>query len=176
MKTSDWSSCEEHWKECIRKMETSKKRILEKGIPPFYIKLLASMEDTLNGLNKEALKKMKPAVGKAAANLKTVIKKHNLTYQTDISDFRQNPDKYESASEEDSDSDSDSESGSDDSDSDSDEDEKPVTKAVSAKKTTKVSHLINRNGYVMYCARSTAVCAAMLSCVQLHGGLAVQLQ
>jgi len=141
MKTQDWSSCEEHWKECCRKMETSKKRIQEKGIPPFYIKLLVGMEDTLNALNKEALRKMKAAVGKAAANLKTIIKKHNVAYATDIAECRENPSKYESdaGSDDGSDDESDSES---DSDSDSDDDEKPAPKkaAPAAKaKAPKVS-------------------------------------
>ena len=146
MKNSDWSSTEEFWKECCRKMETNKKRIQEKGVPPFYVKLLCSMEDTLLALNKEALRKMKAAVGKAAANLKTIIKKHNVAYAADIADCRENPSKYESDDEAPSDgesgsSDSDSDSDDSDSDPDSDEDEKPTTKAKAApaKSAAKVS-------------------------------------
>ena len=156
MKTSDWSSTEENWKECCRKMETSKKRIQEKGIPPFYVKLLVDMEDTLQALTKENFRKMKAAVGKSAANLKTIIKKHNVAYATDIAECRENPSKYESDNGDSSSDDSSSDSDSSDSDSDSDEDEKPAAKPKAVAKAPKV----RRMGYCSH-ARGVVLCVSV---------------
>jgi hypothetical protein len=99
MNTKNWSAVEDAWKECNKKMETSKKDVLAKGIPPFYIRMLVDVEDAVNALSKEQLRALKPAIGKAAASLKTASKKHNVAYATDMAACRADPSKYESASE-----------------------------------------------------------------------------
>ena len=120
MKAMDWSTCEDHWKDCNKKMESAKTKILEKGMPPFYIKMLVDVEDTVNALSKAALRAMRPTIGKAANNLKTACRKHNVAYATDMAECRANPSKYEADSSDDdsesSDSLSDSESESESSD------------------------------------------------------------
>lgn len=157
-KNSDWPMIQEEFSNVNKLVDKSKMLILQSGIPPFYIKMLAEVEDhvQLALKDKDAIKKMKPVVSRALNQMKLQVRKHNDTYKTEIADFRANPEKYEEPEEEsssDSDSDSsssgsssDSESSDSDSDSDSDassESEKPKAAAAkpAAKRPAKVSRI-----------------------------------
>ena len=125
----------------VNKMiEKSKMLILQSGLPPFYVKMLAEVEDhvQLALKDKESIKKMKPVVSRALNQMKLQIRKHNENYKTEIADCRANPEKSDAdSSSDDSSSDSDSsDESSDDSGSDSDassESEKPKAKRPTAK-------------------------------------------
>jgi translation initiation factor 3 subunit C len=144
-KNSDWPMIQDEFANVNKLVEKSKMLIIQSGLPPFYIKMLAEVEDhvQLALKDKEAIKKMKPVVSRALNQMKLQVRKHNETYKAEIADCRANPDKYQEAEEEESSSsssESSSDSDSDDSDSDSDassESEKPkaaAAKAPAAKK------------------------------------------
>lgn len=122
-KTNDWGKILDEFEAVNKMIDKSKMLIAKNGIPKFYIKMLAEVEDFLNMTleNREAIKSMKPVAKRALDRMKLTVKKHNKGYDAEIADFRANPTKYESEEEEDSDDDSDDDD-SDDSDEDSDED------------------------------------------------------
>jgi translation initiation factor 3 subunit C len=122
IKTNDWSFIQDEFEAVNKMVEKSKMLIIKEGLPKFYIKMLADLEDHLAVTlkDKELQKKMKPVVIKALNRMKLSVRKHNKNYEELISDFRSNPEKYaEAQSESDSDSDSSDDSSDDDSDSDS---------------------------------------------------------
>jgi translation initiation factor 3 subunit C len=83
--------------------------------------MLAAVEDAVTEVMKDKakFKAMKPAVARIISRLKLTVKKHNKNFESDLADFREHPDAYDTPDESDS-SDSDSDS---DSDEESDEDE-----------------------------------------------------
>lgn len=130
-KNSDWPLIQDEFGNVNKMIEKSKMLILQSGIPNFYIKMLAEVEDHVQSSlkDKESIKKMKPVVSRALNQMKLQVRKHNEHYKEQIADYRENPAKYADAEDEDSSSsDDDSDSSSDDSDSSSDEDIKPKTK------------------------------------------------
>lgn len=143
-KNGDWPLIQDEFNNANKQIDKSKVLILQHGIPPAYIKMLAEVEDLVQATlkDKEAVKKMKPVVAKSLNQMKLQIKKHNENYKTEIADFRANPEKYEEVEESDSssdesnqdsdsDDDSDKDSDSDDSDEDSDSDDSvPPAKAA----------------------------------------------
>ena len=151
-KNSDWPLIQDEFANVNKMVEKSKMIIIQSGLPLFYVKMLAEVEDhvQLALKDKEGIKKMKPVVSRALNQMKLQVRKHNENYKDDIADFRAHPEKYQEVEEEedeessssssDSDSDGSSESG-DDSDSDaSSESEKPKAKpAAAAAKKEKVS-------------------------------------
>lgn len=116
----------------LDKLDKALQKSVQKGepIPRAYIKALTLFEDhvaktvesgvKLNGVNQKALNAFKQK-----------IKKHNLPYQKQISEYREKPDEEAASSAEDSDDKSESESDDDD---DSDSDAKPVAKGKVAAK------------------------------------------
>lgn len=97
MKNNDWSLIQDEFGNVNKLIEKSKMLILKNGIPPFYIRMLAEVEDHVaNALkDKEAVKKMKPVVARALNQMKLQVRKHNDGYKDQIADFRSNPGKYE---------------------------------------------------------------------------------
>jgi hypothetical protein len=97
--------------------------ILQHGLPKFYIKMLAGIEDLVKEVLKDsdAKKKMKPAVVRALQQMKLKVKKHNEKFKTAIEDFRSNPEKYEEIDDDEEEEDDDDEI--DDEDEEDDEDE-----------------------------------------------------
>lgn len=59
-------------------------------VPKVYIKTVVLLEDAVNKIaaNKEAAKKLPPAHSKALAVLKQKVKKNNVTYEKQISEYR----------------------------------------------------------------------------------------
>jgi translation initiation factor 3 subunit C len=135
-KTNDWSVIQDEFDEVNRLVEKSKMLITQNGIPKFYIKMIAEVEEHLWATmkDKDLMKNVKPVIGRAINRMKLTIKKHNKNYEEQIADYRANPEKYEEEvvaeddSSDDDDSDDDEEDDDSDSDSDSDEEEKPKSK------------------------------------------------
>jgi translation initiation factor 3 subunit C len=115
LKNGDWPLVQDEFDAVNKKMDKSKAQIEQTGIPKFYIKMLAYLEDEITAAvaDKEGVKKMKPVVGRAVNRMKVTIKKHNKSYEGEIGDYRANPTKYDTEVEESSDSDSDSDVESD---------------------------------------------------------------
>jgi translation initiation factor 3 subunit C len=139
-KTNDWSVIQDEFAVVNKMIEKSKMLILKDGLPNFYIRMLAEVEDhvQLALKDKEAIKKMKAVVSRALNQMKLQVRKHNDNYKTEIADFRANPEKYAEADEKGSDSDDSSdEDSSDEEDSDEDEssteEEEELTKKPKAK-------------------------------------------
>lgn len=136
-KNSDWPMIQDEFANVNKMVEKSKMLIIQSGLPLFYVKMLAEVEDhvQLALKDKETIKKMKPVVSRALNQMKLQVRKHNETYKDEIADCRANPEKYQEVEEEESssssssDSDSDSDESGSDSDSDaSSESEKPKAK------------------------------------------------
>jgi translation initiation factor 3 subunit C len=140
-KTNDWSVIQDEFEEVNKMIEKAKVIIAKNGIPKFYIKMLADVEDNLwtTLKDKDFMNNAKPVVARAINRMKLTIKKHNKNYEEQIADYRANPDKYEEEEEEEeegSDEDS-SDEDSDSSDSDSDSDSSDSSDDVKAKPKAK---------------------------------------
>ena len=158
-KTNDWSVIQDEFDEVNRLVEKSKMLITQNGIPKFYIKMIAEVEEHLWATmkDKELMKNVKPVIGRAINRMKLTIKKHNKNYEEQIADYRANPEKYEEdvvAKDDDSSDDGDDsdedDDDDDDSDSDSDEDEKPKSKP----KTRKVNEIVNAVVVIFTCLQT----------------------
>ncbi len=134
-KNSDWSLIQDEFANVNKMIEKSKMLIIKDGIPNFYIKMLAEVEDhvQLALKDKEGIKKMKAVVSRALNQMKLQVRKHNDNYKTQIADFRANPAKYQDADESGSESSSDDDADSGDSSS-----EEEITKAPKKTATNKV--------------------------------------
>lgn len=100
MKIRDMSKCLEEFEQLCRAFLKSKNIVDKEGIPPFYIRLLADLEDYLNQLweDKEGKKKMNKNNAKALSTLRQKIRKYNRDFESEIAAYKENP--QESADEE----------------------------------------------------------------------------
>ncbi|KAG7277564.1 hypothetical protein CRUP_013882 [Coryphaenoides rupestris] len=122
MKIRDMAKCLEEFEQLCRAFLKSKTIVDKEGVPPFYIRLLADLEDYLNQLweDKEGKKKMNKNNAKALSTLRQKIRKYNRDYETEIAAYKENP--QESADEEEEKEAEESGSSSGSSDDDDDED------------------------------------------------------
>ncbi|KAG8140380.1 hypothetical protein E2320_003073 [Naja naja] len=131
MKIRDVTKCLEEF-ELLGKAYGKAKSIVDKeGVPHFYIRILADLEDYLNELweDKEGKKKMNKNNAKALSTLRQKIRKYNRDYETQITAYRQNP---ELSADEDEDKKSDDSEGS--SSSSEDDDDEGISAAAFLKK------------------------------------------
>ncbi|TNN03907.1 eukaryotic translation initiation factor 3 subunit C isoform X1 [Takifugu flavidus] len=121
MKIRDMAKCLEEFEQLCRAFLKSKNIVDKEGIPPFYIRLLADLEDYLNQLweDKEGKKKMNKNNAKALSTLRQKIRKYNRDYENEIASYKENP--QESADEEEEREAGDSGSSSDSDDEGKDE-------------------------------------------------------
>ncbi|XP_034563746.1 eukaryotic translation initiation factor 3 subunit C isoform X4 [Notolabrus celidotus] len=100
MKIRDMAKCLEEFEQLCRAFLKSKNIVDKEGVPSFYIRLLADLEDYLNQLweDKEGKKKMNKNNAKALSTLRQKIRKYNRDYETEIAAYKENP--QESADEE----------------------------------------------------------------------------
>ena len=133
-KNNDWPAIQDEFNEVNRMIDASKMLIMLHGMPKFYIKMLADVEDHLKATlsDKEGLKKMKQTVSHAVDRMKLVVRKHNKKFETEINDFKLHPEKYEESDQEEEESDDES-----DDDDDDEDDEDYAPKAPLKKKITK---------------------------------------
>ncbi|KAF6734650.1 Eukaryotic translation initiation factor 3 subunit C [Oryzias melastigma] len=101
MKIRDMAKCLEEFEQLCRAFLKSKNIVDKEGVPSFYIRLLADLEDYLNQLweDKEGKKKMNKNNAKALSTLRQKIRKYNRDFETEIAAYKENP--QESADEED---------------------------------------------------------------------------
>jgi hypothetical protein len=123
-KVNDWPALVDEFNKVNEMVAKTMKLGLLTGIPKFYIKMLADLQDQVTETvkDKDSIKKMTKVGAKAVDRMKLIIKKHNDTFKDEIADCRANPDKYEDEEKEEESSDESSDEDSDDSDNDSDED------------------------------------------------------
>ncbi|XP_036429201.1 eukaryotic translation initiation factor 3 subunit C isoform X2 [Colossoma macropomum] len=100
MKIRDMAKCLEEFEQLCRAFLKSKAIVDKEGVPPFYIRLLADLEDYLNQLweDKEGKKKMNKNNAKALSTLRQKIRKYNRDFETEIANYKENPE--QSAEEE----------------------------------------------------------------------------
>jgi translation initiation factor 3 subunit C len=145
MKINDWSIISDEFDLVNKLIEKSKMLILKNGIPKFYIRMLADLEDFLNTTlkDKEGIKKMKPLITRSLNRMKNTVRRHNKSYEKELEDFKNFPEKYVDSEVESSSSDSDSASASssesESEESDEDEDEESEEEEEEKPKATKVS-------------------------------------
>uniref|UniRef100_A0A2K5QV57 Eukaryotic translation initiation factor 3 subunit C n=1 Tax=Cebus imitator TaxID=2715852 RepID=A0A2K5QV57_CEBIM len=127
-KIRDVTKCLEEF-ELLGKAYGKAKSIVDKeGVPRFYIRILADLEDHLNELweDKEG-KKMNKNDAKALSTLRQKIRKYNSDFESHITSDKQNP---EQSADEDAEKNEEDSEGS----SDEDEDEDGVSAATFLKK------------------------------------------
>ncbi|XP_060795410.1 eukaryotic translation initiation factor 3 subunit C [Neoarius graeffei] len=100
MKIRDMAKCLEEFEQLCRAFLKSKAIVDKEGVPQFYIRLLADLEDYLNQLweDKEGKKKMNKNNAKALSTLRQKIRKYNRDFETEIATYKENPE--QSADEE----------------------------------------------------------------------------
>ncbi|XP_077080769.1 eukaryotic translation initiation factor 3 subunit C isoform X2 [Siphateles boraxobius] len=132
MKIRDISKCLEEFEQLCRAFIKSKAIVDKEGVPQFYIRLLADLEDYLNQLweDKEGKKKMNKNNAKALSTLRQKIRKYNRDFETEIVSYKENP---EQSAEEEEEKD-DIGSGSSESDDDDDDDDDVTAKSFMKKK------------------------------------------
>ena len=118
-----------HWSMATQ-VDKAKTHIQKEGLPRFYIRTLAELEDCLDVAlkDKEAQKKMSKANGRALNRMKLQLRRHNKEFETKIAEYRANPDAEEESASSSSESESSSSEDSSSSDESSDEEsveEKP---------------------------------------------------
>uniref|UniRef100_A0A3Q3W0L5 Eukaryotic translation initiation factor 3 subunit C n=1 Tax=Mola mola TaxID=94237 RepID=A0A3Q3W0L5_MOLML len=91
MKIRDMSKCLEEFEQLCRAFLKSKNIVDKEGVPPFYIRLLADLEDYLNQLweDKEGKKKMNKNNAKALSTLRQKIRKYNRDFETEIAAYKE---------------------------------------------------------------------------------------
>lgn len=93
MKIRDMAKCLEEFEQLCRAFTKSKNIVDKEGVPSFYIRLLADLEDYLNQLweDKEGKKKMNKNNAKALSTLRQKIRKYNRDFETEILAYKENP-------------------------------------------------------------------------------------
>ncbi|XP_072454602.1 eukaryotic translation initiation factor 3 subunit C isoform X2 [Notamacropus eugenii] len=115
MKIRDVTKCLEEF-ELLGKAFGKAKSIVDKeGVPRFYIRILADLEDYLNELweDKEGKKKMNKNNAKALSTLRQKIRKYNRDYEAQITSYKQNPEQSADEDAEKNEEDSEGSSSSD---------------------------------------------------------------
>uniref|UniRef100_A0A8C9U1R3 Eukaryotic translation initiation factor 3 subunit C n=1 Tax=Scleropages formosus TaxID=113540 RepID=A0A8C9U1R3_SCLFO len=131
MKIRDMSKCLEEFELLCRAFLKSKTIVDKEGMPKFYIRLLADLEDYLNQLweDKEGKKKMNKNNAKALSTLRQKIRKYNRDYENEITTYKE-VNNYKSDSEDDDEDDEDWGSDTVESASESDDVDKSASLAV----------------------------------------------
>lgn len=122
MKIKDIAKVLTEWENMCKAYVKAKTVIEKEGIPSFYIKSLAELEDFVQNQweDKESRQKLSKVNAKALASLRQKMKKYNRDFEEKIKDYRENPGNYEEADE-----DEDDEQSASDDESDLDEIEGP---------------------------------------------------
>uniref|UniRef100_A0A8D0A4H2 Eukaryotic translation initiation factor 3 subunit C n=1 Tax=Sander lucioperca TaxID=283035 RepID=A0A8D0A4H2_SANLU len=91
MKIRDMAKCLEEFEQLCRAFLKSKTIVDKEGVPAFYIRLLADLEDYLNQLweDKEGKKKMNKNNAKALSTLRQKIRKYNRDYETEVAAYKE---------------------------------------------------------------------------------------
>ncbi|KAJ8364352.1 hypothetical protein SKAU_G00131830 [Synaphobranchus kaupii] len=100
MKIRDMAKCLEEFEQLCRAFLKSKTIVDKEGVPAFYIRLLADLEDYLNQLweDKEGKNEDEQEQCQGLSTLRQKIRKYNRDYETEITSYKENPE--QSADEE----------------------------------------------------------------------------
>ncbi|KYO41055.1 eukaryotic translation initiation factor 3 subunit C-like protein [Alligator mississippiensis] len=131
MKIRDVTKCLEEFELLGRAYSKAKSIVDKEGVPRFYVRLLADLEDYLNELweDKEGKKRMNKNNAKALSTLRQKLRKYNRDYEALIAAYKQNP---EQSADEDEEKKSDDSEGS--SSSSEDDDDEGISAAAFLKK------------------------------------------
>ncbi|CAM9119315.1 unnamed protein product [Bubo scandiacus] len=93
MKIRDGTKCLEEFELLGRATPRPSAWWTRRGVPRFYVRILADLEDYLNELweDKEGKKKMNKNNAKALSSLRQKLRKHNRDFERELSGYRQNP-------------------------------------------------------------------------------------
>ncbi|PAA58436.1 hypothetical protein BOX15_Mlig025805g1 [Macrostomum lignano] len=97
-KINDVSNVLTDFEELVKKFEKSKKVIEAEGVPNFYIKCIAELEDFTNEA-WEGRKKMSKMAAKSLTTLRQKIRKYNRDFEEKITAFRANPEEFDEEEE-----------------------------------------------------------------------------
>ncbi|RHY04029.1 hypothetical protein DYB36_007429 [Aphanomyces astaci] len=126
LKIHDWSKIQGEFDAMAKQMDNAKAKqaIAQHGLPKYYIRCMAQLEDEIvDKLKNKSDKKLSKENSKALIRMKGKIKKHNESIAKELEAYRKDPSAFESEEEESEDSDDDEESDDSDEDEDSDDDE-----------------------------------------------------
>lgn len=130
MNINDIAKIMTEYENLTRDYDKSKSVIEKEGIPNFYVKCLADLEDYIQKQweDTEQRKKLTKLNAKALASLRQKLKKYNRDFEAKITEYREDPSKFEEAAPEEEEEEDESESDA----------EVPVKKKVEPVKTPKV--------------------------------------
>ena len=96
-KINDWHEMQTQFDLLNKQVDKAKTHIQKEGLPRFYIRTLAELEDCLDVAlkDKEGQKKMSKANGRALNRMKLQLRRHNKEFEAKISEYRANPDAEE---------------------------------------------------------------------------------
>ena len=96
-KINDWHEMQTQFDLLNKQVDKAKTHIQKEGLPRFYIRTLAELEDSLDVAlkDKEAQKKMSKANGRALNRMKLQLRRHNKEFEAKITEYRANPDAEE---------------------------------------------------------------------------------
>ena len=85
-KINDWSGIQTEFEAFNKMVDKAKMHIQKEGLPRFYIKALADLEDFLEAAlkDKAAQAKMSKANGRALNRMKLTLRRHNKQYEAKI--------------------------------------------------------------------------------------------
>lgn len=128
MKIKDMANVLTDFETLTKAFDKAKKVVDKEGIPRFYIRTIAELEDFVNELweDREWRKNISKNNSKGLSTVRQKIKKYNRDYESQLVAYRENPDTGEMEDLEDAD---------DDDDSDESEDEVKPVKKIEAVKT-----------------------------------------
>lgn len=129
MNINDISKIMTEYENLTRDYEKSKNVIQKEGVPNFYVKCLADLEDYIQKQweDTEARKKLSKLNAKALASLRQKLKKYNRDFETEINEYKEDPSKFDEVEEEEVDEDQEEDEVKDV--SDDDDDDIPTKKA-----------------------------------------------
>jgi len=102
MKINDIAKIQTEYENLTKEYEKAKAVVEKEGIPNFYIKCLADLEDYIQVQweDTDGRKKLSKLNAKALASLRQKLKKYNRDFEEKINELRTDPSKFEEAEEE----------------------------------------------------------------------------
>ncbi|XP_057294670.1 eukaryotic translation initiation factor 3 subunit C-like [Hydractinia symbiolongicarpus] len=97
MKINDIAKIQTEYENLTKEYDKSKNVVEREGIPNFYVKCLADLEDYLQQQweDTKGRKKLHKLNAKALASLRQKLKKYNRNFEAKIEEYRADPDKFE---------------------------------------------------------------------------------
>jgi len=102
MKITDIAKIETEYQNLTKEYEKAKVVVIKEGIPNFFIKVLADLEDYIQTQweDTDGRKKLSKPNAKALASLRQKLKKYIRDFEEKVTEYRADPAKFEEAEEE----------------------------------------------------------------------------